>query len=120
MKKSILILLIFFSCIFSNLYAEYFVTSFPSFSLESYDGTVINNNTIQNMDIKLIIYGTPDALSNNRKQLDLVLEWLKSNNQTKKLLYTIDFSSYPKMIRGIIKNQMNKNSKELDIMIYAD
>jgi len=72
------------------------------------------------MDIEIIIYGTPEALSNNRKQLDSVLEFLKSAEKTNMLLYTINFSSYPRLIRGIIKNQMQNNSQELGINIYAD
>jgi len=119
-KICLLILLILFLCIFATVNASCLFENFPSFSFESHDGTFINNESIKDKDIKIIIYGSPDALNNNRKQLDIVLDWLKTSNKTKHLLYTIDFSSYPKMIRGIIKNQMKKNSKDLDIMIYAD
>jgi len=120
MKHHFLIALIIFLCIYGFLLAETVGANFPLFSFESHDGTLINNKTIQDMDIKIIIYGNPDALSNNRKQLDLVLEWLKSNNKTSQLLYTINFSSYPRLIRGIIKNQIQKNSQEFGINIYAD
>ncbi|MFP4461761.1 MAG: hypothetical protein ACOC34_02665 [Thermotogota bacterium] len=49
----------------------------PTFSFESYDGAVINHENILNTRVSLILYGTPDALTNNRKHLDLVLEWVK-------------------------------------------
>ena len=119
-KIRLLILLIFLLCIFSTVNAGCLFEDFPSFSFESHDGTLINKDCIKNMDIEIIIYGTPEALSNNRKQLDSVLEFLKSADKANIILYTINFSSYPRLIRGIIKNQMQNNSQELGINIYAD
>ncbi len=103
-----------------NIFAEASNMSFPSFIFEAYDGTVIEKDSLHNSGIKLVIYGTPDALTSNRTQLDQILEHLKLTKQTDKLLYTINFSAYPRLLRGIIKAQMEDNAGELGITIYAD
>src|SRR6056297_1223968 len=89
-----------------NTFALNSEETFPSFKFESYDGTKIDNDAILKLQIKLIIYGTPNALSENRTQLDQILEYLKTSKCLDQLLYTINFSSYPRLIRGIIKGQM--------------
>ena len=80
----------------------------------------MEQEALSNLGIRLIIYGSPDALTTNRTQLDLILEHLKKMNRTDQLLYTINFSSYPRFIRSIIKGQMKSNSEEVGIRIYAD
>lgn len=98
------IMLFLFSIIF--VYAN--DDTLPKFSFEAFDGNSITNENVQKFGIQIILYGSPDALSNNRKQLDLVLEWFRSTEKINQLLYTVNFSSYPKLIRGLIKTQMKK------------
>ncbi len=100
--------------------AKGIIKLFPPFEFESFDGSTITQSALTTLNITLIIYGNPDALTNNRAQLDLILEHIKTEGKADQLLYTINFASYPRLIRGIIKNQMKNNARKLGINIYAD
>ena len=111
----------FFLFFFVNVVeANQTIRSLPVFEFESFDGSKMTELSIQDKGIQLIIYGSPDALTQNRVQLDLVLDHIRSADKTDQLLYTINFSSYPRLIRGIIKSQMKNNSNQLGINIFAD
>ena len=120
LKKGALLVLVFFICFIGVVEANQTIQTLPAFEFESFDGSTITQSALTTLNITLIIYGNPDALTNNRAQLDLILEHIKTEGKADQLLYTINFASYPRLIRGIIKNQMKNNARKLGINIYAD
>jgi len=106
--------------LFTSLSGNQEIENFPDFICESSKGEMISEDYLRANNIRIIIYGTPKALKKNRNDLDRVLELIKSIKLEDQLLYIVNFSSFPKILKNQIKRTMGQNSIALGVKIYAE
>jgi len=118
--RRLLLILITGVLLFSPAFGKKEDGNFPDFTCESSKGETITEDYIRANDIRIIIYGTPKSLKRNRDKLDRILACIQTMHLDEQLLYIVNFSNFPGILRNQIKRNMEQNSIELGIKIYAD
>jgi hypothetical protein len=97
-----------------------FSAQIPDIIIEDTSRKIEIKECIALKSLNYIVYGTPDSLEKNRKELDKVLEFLENNDALDTMLYLVDFRGYMGILHPMIKSRLKKESSERGLIIFAD